>query len=42
VRKSQQLVIRGTADPSADGSQAPNRVRWALSRIEPGIQGESA
>lgn len=42
VRKSQQLVIRGAADPSADGSQAPNRVRWALSRIEPGIQGESA
>lgn len=42
VRKSQQLVIRGVADPAADGSQAPNRVRWALSRIEPGIQGESA
>jgi len=41
VRKTQQLVIRGIADPGADGSQAPNRVRWALSRIEPGIQGES-
>jgi uncharacterized heparinase superfamily protein len=41
VRKSQQLVIRGIADPGADGSQAPNRVRWALSRIEPGVQGES-
>lgn len=42
VRKTRQLVIRGVADPGADGSQAPNRVRWALSRIEPGIQGESA
>lgn len=41
ARKSQQLVIRGIADPGADGSQAPNRVRWALSRIEPGVQGES-
>ncbi len=40
ARKSQQLVIRGTADPGADGSQALNRVRWALSRIEPGVQGE--
>lgn len=42
VRKTRQLVIRGVADPGADGSQAPNRVRWALSRIEPGVQGESA
>lgn len=42
ARKSRQLVIRGIADPGADGSQAPNRVRWALSRIEPGVQGESA
>jgi uncharacterized heparinase superfamily protein len=41
ARKPQQLVIRGIADPGADGSQAPNRVRWALSRIEPGVQGES-
>jgi uncharacterized heparinase superfamily protein len=35
AQKAQQLVIRGEADPAADGSQAPNRVRWALSRIEP-------
>jgi uncharacterized heparinase superfamily protein len=42
VRKTRQLVIRGVADPGADGSQAPNRVRWALSRIEPSVQGESA
>lgn len=42
AQKTQQLVIRGVADPGADGSQAPNRVRWALSRIEPGVQGESA
>jgi uncharacterized heparinase superfamily protein len=41
ARKTRQLVIRGVADPGADGSQAPNRVRWALSRIEPGVQGES-
>ena len=40
ARKTLQLVIRGVADPGADGSQAPNRVRWALSRIEPGVQGE--
>jgi len=37
ARKTQQLVIRGEADPGADGSQSPNRVRWALSRIEPGV-----
>jgi uncharacterized heparinase superfamily protein len=42
ARKTRQLVIRGVADPGADGAHAPNRVRWALSRIEPGIQGESA
>lgn len=42
ARKTRQLVIRGVADPGADGSQAPNRVRWALSRIEPSVQGESA
>lgn len=42
VRKTRQLVIRGVADPGADGSQAPNRVRWALSRLEPSVQGESA
>jgi uncharacterized heparinase superfamily protein len=35
--KSQQLVIRGEADPNADGARPPNRVRWALSRIEPGV-----
>lgn len=42
ARKARQLVIRGVADPGADGSQAPNRVRWALTRVEPGVQGESA
>lgn len=41
ARKTRQLVIRGAADPRADGTQAPNRVRWALSRIEPGVQGDS-
>jgi uncharacterized heparinase superfamily protein len=41
VQKTRQLVIRGVADPGADGSQAPNRVRWALSRVDPGVQGES-
>lgn len=35
AQKAQQLVIRGEADPTADGSRAPNRVRWALSRLEP-------
>jgi uncharacterized heparinase superfamily protein len=42
ARKTRQLVIRGVADPGADGSQAPNRVRWALSRIEPGVIGDNA
>jgi uncharacterized heparinase superfamily protein len=37
ARKTQQLVLRGEADPGADGSQLPNRVRWALSRIEPSV-----
>lgn len=37
AQKTQQLVIRGEADPNADGSRPPNRVRWALSRIEPGV-----
>lgn len=37
AHKTRQLVIRGVADPGADGSQAPNRVRWALSRVEPGV-----
>lgn len=41
AHKTRQLVIRGVADPGADGSQAPNRVRWALSRVDPGVQGES-
>lgn len=40
AQRSQQLVIRGIADPAADGSQAPNRVRWALSRVDQGGQGE--
>lgn len=42
ARKTRQLVIRGVADPAADGTQAPNRVRWALSRIEPAVNGDSA
>ncbi len=37
ARRNAQLVIRGEADPRADGSQPPNRVRWALSRVEPGV-----
>lgn len=36
-RATRQLVIRGKADSTADGSAPPNRVRWALSRIEPGV-----
>jgi uncharacterized heparinase superfamily protein len=32
---AQQVVIRGQADPAGDGSQTPNRVRWALSRLDP-------
>ena len=36
AQKTRQLVIRGVADPGADGSQAPNRVRWALSKVHPG------
>jgi uncharacterized heparinase superfamily protein len=39
ARKTQQLVVLGEADPRADGSEPPNRVRWALSRVEPGVQG---
>jgi uncharacterized heparinase superfamily protein len=44
ARKTRQLVIRGVADPAADGTQAPNRVRWGLTRLEPAEQqyGESA
>lgn len=41
AQKAQQLVIRGSADPAADGSKAPNRVRWALSRVDLGGQGET-
>jgi uncharacterized heparinase superfamily protein len=41
ARKTQQLVIRGVANPAADGSQAPNRVRWGLTRIEPAEHGEA-
>lgn len=36
AQKTRQLVIRGVADPTADGSQVPNRVRWALSRVHGG------
>lgn len=38
ARKTRQLVIRGVADPKADGTQAPNRVRWGLTRLEPADQ----
>lgn len=34
ARKTQQLVVVGEADPRADGSQPPNRVRWALTRVD--------
>lgn len=37
---SRQLVVAGTAEADADGSRPPNRVRWALSRVEPGVAGE--
>ena len=30
-----QLSIYGHADPSGDGAKAPNRIRWALVRVEP-------
>jgi uncharacterized heparinase superfamily protein len=39
ARKTRQLVIRGVADPGSDGSQSPNRVRWAMTRIEVGVSG---
>jgi uncharacterized heparinase superfamily protein len=32
-RKTVQLVIEGSADPRADGSAPPNRIRWALSKL---------
>jgi uncharacterized heparinase superfamily protein len=32
---TQQVVVRGDADPAGDGSETPNRVRWALSRLDP-------
>jgi uncharacterized heparinase superfamily protein len=38
ARRTRQLVIRADADPSADGSLPPNRVRWALSLVEPGVE----
>ncbi len=37
AQKASQLVIRGRAEPESDGSQPPNRVRWALSRLEPAV-----
>lgn len=40
TRKTRQLVVRGVADPAADGTQAPNRVRWAITRVEPGVTGD--
>ncbi len=36
AQKAHQIVIRGEADPAADGSEPPNRLRWALVRVEPG------
>jgi uncharacterized heparinase superfamily protein len=35
ARRTAQLVVRGAADPAADGSEPPNRVRWAFTRVEP-------
>ncbi|MBI1340683.1 heparinase [bacterium] len=37
ARRTQQLVIRASADANSDGSSPPNRVRWAMSRVEPGV-----
>jgi uncharacterized heparinase superfamily protein len=37
ARRTNQIVIRGEAMPDGDGSRPPNRVRWALSRIEPAV-----
>lgn len=42
ARKTRQVVVRGMADPGSDGAEGPNRVRWALSRIDPDVHGESA
>lgn len=36
-RRTHQLVIEALADANSDGSSPPNRVRWALSRVEPGV-----
>ncbi|MEM6625660.1 MAG: heparinase II/III family protein, partial [Pseudomonadota bacterium] len=33
-RRTQQIVVAGAADPLGDGSEAPNRVRWAMSRVQ--------
>jgi uncharacterized heparinase superfamily protein len=33
---SLQVVLHGEADPGSDGAAAPNRVRWAFTRIDPG------
>jgi uncharacterized heparinase superfamily protein len=37
ARQARQLVVRGRAEPDSDGSNPPNRVRWALSRLEPAV-----
>jgi len=37
ARQARQLVVRGRAEPESDGSRPPNRVRWALSRLEPAV-----
>lgn len=37
ARQARQLVVRGRAEPDSDGSAPPNRVRWALSRLEPAV-----
>lgn len=37
ARQARQLVVRGRAEPDSDGSRPPNRVRWALSRLEPAV-----
>ncbi len=37
TQPTSQLVVRGSAISTGDGSKAPNRVRWALLRVETGV-----
>jgi uncharacterized heparinase superfamily protein len=32
---TRQIVLSGEADPNGSGESAPNRVRWALTRLDP-------